>query len=106
MTIIVRGDVTARPESFERLLEAALAHVARSRTEAGCIEHGVAVDAENPLRLVFFAFIEPFGYRQITVWFRLKAFVRYLQGDHSWGRMKREGFGAAPAPATGMRPAA
>lgn len=54
MTIIVRGDVTARPERFERLLEAALAHVARSRTEAGCIEHGVAVDAENPLRLVFF----------------------------------------------------
>lgn len=54
MTIIVRGDVTARPESFERLLEAALAHVARSRAETGCIEHGVAVDAENPLRLVFF----------------------------------------------------
>ena len=54
MTLIVRGDVTARPESFERLLEASLAHVARSRTEAGCIEHGVAVDAENPLRLVFF----------------------------------------------------
>ena len=54
MTLIVRGDVTARPESFERLLEAALAHVARSRSEDGCVEHGVAVDAENPLRLVFF----------------------------------------------------
>ena len=57
----------------------------------------------DTLRLVFFAFIEPFGYRQVTVWFRLKAFVRYLQGDHSWGRMKREGFGGAqpagtPAP--------
>ena len=48
----------------------------------------------DTLRLVFFAFIEPFGFRQVTVWFRLKAFVKYLQGDHSWGRMKREGFGA------------
>lgn len=44
-------------------------------------------------RLLWFAFIEPFGFRQITVWFRLKAFYKYLQGDHSWGRMKREGFG-------------
>lgn len=54
MTVIVTGDLVARAESFERLLEAALAHVARSRTEDGCIQHGVAVDAENPLRLVFF----------------------------------------------------
>jgi cellulose synthase/poly-beta-1,6-N-acetylglucosamine synthase-like glycosyltransferase len=45
--------------------------------------------------LVAFAFIEPFGFRQLTVWFRLKAFVRYFRGDHSWGRMKREGFGGA-----------
>ena len=38
-------------------------------------------------RLVAFAFLEPFGYRQITVWFRLKAFVRYFRGDHSCWRM-------------------
>jgi hypothetical protein len=31
--------------------------------------------SDDTLRLVVFAFIEPFGYRQITVWFRLKAFV-------------------------------
>lgn len=57
----------------------------------------------DTLRLVFFAFVEPVGYRQITVWYRLKAFLRYLQGDHSWGRVKREGFGGTPpdaAPAT------
>jgi cellulose synthase/poly-beta-1,6-N-acetylglucosamine synthase-like glycosyltransferase len=47
-------------------------------------------------RLLWFAFIEPFGFRQITVWFRLKAFYKFLQGDHSWGRMRREGFGASP----------
>ena len=57
----------------------------------------------DTLRLVFFAFIEPFGYRQVTVYFRLKAFVRYLQGDHTWGRMKREGFGGAQ-PATTPEP--
>jgi cellulose synthase/poly-beta-1,6-N-acetylglucosamine synthase-like glycosyltransferase len=58
----------------------------------------------DTLRLVFFAFVEPFGYRQITVWFRLKAFVRYFQGDHSWGRMKREGFGGAVADAPPAAP--
>ena len=53
-------------------------------------------------RLLWFAFIEPFGFRQVTVWFRLKAFYKYLQGDHSWGRMKREGFGGT---ASGEAPA-
>jgi quinol monooxygenase YgiN len=52
--LIVTGAVIARPDSFERLLEASLAHVESSRTEPGCIEHGVAVDAENPLRLKFY----------------------------------------------------
>ena len=55
-------------------------------------------------RLLWFAFIEPFGFRQVTVWFRLKAFYKYLQGDHSWGRMKREGFGGAATTADGGSP--
>ncbi len=46
----------------------------------------------DTVRLVVFALLEPFGYRQLTVWFRLKAFAQYLRGDHSWGRMPREGF--------------
>ncbi len=54
----------------------------------------------DSLRLVLFAFLEPLGYRQATVWFRLKAFWRYLRGDHSWGRMQREGFSAASAAAS------
>lgn len=53
----------------------------------------------DSLRLVVFAILEPLGFRQATVWFRLKAFWRYLRGDHSWGRMQREGFGATPLPA-------
>lgn len=56
----------------------------------------------DSLRLVLFAFLEPLGYRQITVWFRLKAFVRYMRGDRQWGRMQREGFGTlAPPTASG-----
>lgn len=57
--------------------------------------------ASDSLRLALFAFIEPLGYRQITVWYRLKAFWRYFRGDMSWGKMTREGFapvgpGSAP----------
>lgn len=52
--IIVTGSVTAKPGSFEALLEASLAHVHRSRTEDGCISHAVRIDSEEPMKLVFF----------------------------------------------------
>lgn len=52
--ILVTGAVTARPDSFEALLEASLDHVTRSRREPGCVSHAVHIDCENPLRLVFF----------------------------------------------------
>ncbi len=52
--IIVTGSVTARPDSFDALREASLAHVHRSRTEDGCLLHSVQADCENPLRLFFY----------------------------------------------------
>lgn len=52
--LVVTGTVTARPDSFDAMLEAALEHVRRSRTEHGCLQHGVSVDAEDPLTLVFY----------------------------------------------------
>lgn len=52
--IVVSGTVTARPETLDQMLEAALEHVRRSRTEPGCLRHGVAIDAEDPLTLVFY----------------------------------------------------
>ena len=52
--IIVTGSVTARPDSLDALRQASLDHVARSRTEEGCISHAVHVDAEDPLRLFFY----------------------------------------------------
>ncbi|HEX4292902.1 MAG TPA: putative quinol monooxygenase [Rhizomicrobium sp.] len=52
--IVVTGHATASPESFDEMRRISLEHVARSRTEPGCLEHGVYIDAENPLRLHFF----------------------------------------------------
>ncbi len=43
------------------------------------------------LRLLWFSTIEAFGYRQLTVLYRLKAFPKYFRGDMSWGVMTREG---------------
>jgi cellulose synthase/poly-beta-1,6-N-acetylglucosamine synthase-like glycosyltransferase len=44
-------------------------------------------------RLLLFAALENFGYRQLTVWWRLKAFVNAAKGVHIWGDMARKGFG-------------
>lgn len=52
--IVVSGTVTGRPETFDQLLAAALEHVRRSRAEPGCLQHGVSIDAENALTLVFY----------------------------------------------------
>jgi hypothetical protein len=51
------------------------------------------------LGLLFFAVVEAFGYRQLTVWFRLKAFWNVARGTRTWGRMPREGFVARPSAA-------
>jgi quinol monooxygenase YgiN len=51
--IVVTGSVTARPETFDEVRRLSQEHVARSRTEPGCISHAVHIDCENPLRLVF-----------------------------------------------------
>jgi quinol monooxygenase YgiN len=51
--IIVTGSIVARADGLEDLLAFSLEHVRRSRTEPGCLAHGVHQDAENPLRLVF-----------------------------------------------------
>lgn len=52
--IIVTGSIQARLDTFEELLRLSTLHVARSLAEPGCLEHGVAVDANDGLRLVFF----------------------------------------------------
>ena len=46
-------------------------------------------------RLLIGAVLENFGFRQLTVWWRVLAFWEYLRGDLSWGAMERKGMGAA-----------
>ncbi len=43
------------------------------------------------LRLLWFALIEPFGYRQLTVFYRVLSFWNYIRGSKRWGVMTREG---------------
>jgi len=52
--IVVTGFVVAARDTLAEMLRISLEHVHRSRAEPGCIEHGVYVDAENPLKLHFF----------------------------------------------------
>jgi hypothetical protein len=37
--------------------------------------------------------LENFGYRQLTVWWRVRAFSDFWRGDLSWGVMERRGVG-------------
>jgi len=46
-------------------------------------------------RLLLFATLENFGYRQRTVWWRLKAFFTVWPQRQVWGEMTRKGFEAA-----------
>lgn len=44
------------------------------------------------LKLVAVAFLENFGYRQLTVWWRVKGSWDYVRGKTAWGEMERKGF--------------
>jgi hypothetical protein len=42
--------------------------------------------------LLSFGIIENFGYRQLTVAWRLKGIIDYFRGKKQWGSMQRKGF--------------
>jgi cellulose synthase/poly-beta-1,6-N-acetylglucosamine synthase-like glycosyltransferase len=46
-------------------------------------------------RLLIGAVLENLGFRQLTVWWRVRAFWEYWRGDLSWGVMERRGVGAS-----------
>ncbi|HKK07850.1 MAG TPA: glycosyltransferase [Gemmatimonadota bacterium] len=48
--------------------------------------------ARDYARIVVFALLEPLGYRQLTVWWRLKGFWTFLRDVSSWGSQARKGF--------------
>ncbi|HET7189967.1 MAG TPA: hypothetical protein VFI52_17560, partial [Gemmatimonadaceae bacterium] len=51
-------------------------------------------------RLLLFGWTlaENLGYRQLTVWWRLRGMWKYLRGRKDWGAMERRGFLPRPAP--------
>lgn len=51
--VVVVGEVTIHEDSLDEALTLSLEHVHRSRTEPGCLAHGVHRDVENDRRLVF-----------------------------------------------------
>jgi hypothetical protein len=49
--------------------------------------------------LLWWAVVENVGYRQLTVYWRLRGLVKYLRGRSDWGAMTRKGFATQPAAA-------
>ena len=45
------------------------------------------------LQMALVAALESFGYRQMTLWFRVRGIFKFFNGQHAWGEMKRKGLG-------------
>jgi cellulose synthase/poly-beta-1,6-N-acetylglucosamine synthase-like glycosyltransferase len=50
------------------------------------------------VRLMGLALVEPFGYHQMNLWWRLKGLWSAITGDTRWGAMERRGFQLAEGP--------
>ena len=51
--LIVLGHISVQPDKMAEALRVSQEHVERSRSELGCLEHGVHRSTEDPNRLVF-----------------------------------------------------
>lgn len=55
------------------------------------------------VKLSMMAFIEPFVYHPLIVYFALKGYYNFATGrKHTWGNMQRQGFGRKPKPANSI----
>jgi len=54
--------------------------------------------------LVLWTVLENLGYRQLTVYWRLRGLFKFLRGDTAWGNMQRQGFQTADRTTTGLVP--
>ena len=59
------------------------------------LTYGSFGSARERLRLLPWALVEPLGYRQLTVSWRLRGLVRFVRGSQGWGEMTRTGFSGA-----------
>ena len=46
--------------------------------------------------LFWWALLENMGYRQLTVYWRLRGLWKFIRGRKDWGAMERKGFQAVP----------
>jgi quinol monooxygenase YgiN len=85
--MIVLGQVQVVPEHMARAREISRQHVARSRTEPGCISHAVYEDPERPHLLVF-----------VEEWESQEALTRHFAVPDSVASVKELGRLAAARP--------
>jgi len=52
--IVITGSMLARPDTVAEATRLGIEHSRRSRAEPGCLAHNLHIDAENPLRLMFY----------------------------------------------------
>jgi cellulose synthase/poly-beta-1,6-N-acetylglucosamine synthase-like glycosyltransferase len=52
--------------------------------------------------MVLMVLVESFGYRQLTVFWRIRGLWNYARGNKSWGKMERRGFATTPATTTAV----
>ena len=57
-----------------------------------CVEYANA-HPERLEKLVLIATTESLGFRQLTAWWRVRAFWDFRRGDRTWGDMERRGLG-------------
>ena len=50
------------------------------------------------LRLALYGVLENFGYRQLTLWWRVRGSLDFFRGNTEWGAMGRRGFTRADSP--------
>lgn len=61
------------------------------------VEYHTYATARDRSLLFVWMFLENFGYRQITVFWRLRGIWRFLRGRKDWGSMERKGFRRPPS---------
>ena len=49
-------------------------------------------DPKDLAILLLYAVLENFGYRQMTIWWRIRGTVDYFRGKHGWDKFERKGF--------------
>jgi cellulose synthase/poly-beta-1,6-N-acetylglucosamine synthase-like glycosyltransferase len=63
------------------------------------VEYHVYASARDRTLLFVWMCLENFGYRQFTVFWRLRGILRFLMGRKDWGSMERKGFLRPPSKA-------